>query len=146
MSRKVIRGPIDIKVKLPKSYVCYSLLSVGCRALYMSNPLTRAFFIGRATANLLAEKAEAVVTDIAGEIGKNFAEAQKQWEEFGQDVAARAAAEEAHAAGDVGGESTSGAGTNFSTQPSDLQATLDDLRAEVAELRSQLQKYRSESA
>ena len=111
----------------------------------MSNPLTRAFFIGRATANLLAEKAEAAVTDLAGEIGKSFAEAQKQWEEFGRDVAARAAAEEASAAGDFHGEDRSDTSNNFSSQSSDLQATLDDLRAEVAELRSQLQKYRSES-
>ena len=111
----------------------------------MSNPLTRAFFIGRATADLLAERAEAAMTDLAGEFGKNLAEAQKQWEEFGRDVVARAKAEEEIAAGNLHPEDNpSGAG--FASSPADLQVTLDDLRAEVAELRSQLQKYRSESA
>ena len=112
----------------------------------MTNPLTRAFFIGRATADLLAEKAEAALTDIAGELGKNLSEAQKHWEEFGQDVVARAKAEEAIAAGNLHGQDTAATGTGFTTPPADLQVTLDDLRAEVAELRSQLQKYRSESA
>lgn len=111
----------------------------------MSNPLTRAFFIGRATADLLAERAEAAMTDLAGEIGKGIAEAQKQWEEFGQDVVARAEAEEANAASDISSQGSSFSGVSASTSTTDLQATLDDLRAEVAELRSQLQQYRSES-
>ena len=111
----------------------------------MSNPLTQAFFIGRATASLLAERAEAAMTDLAGEIGKGIAEAQKQWEEFGQDVVARAKAEEASVASDLYGEGDSATGVGASASTADLQATLDDLRAEVAELRSQLQQYRSES-
>ena len=111
----------------------------------MSNPLTRAFFIGRATANLLAERTEAAMTDLAGEIGKGIAEAQKQWEEFGQDVVARAKAEEANAASNIYADGGSVSGATATSSTTELQATLDDLRAEVAELRSQLQQYRSES-
>ena len=111
----------------------------------MSNPLTRAFFIGRATANLLAERAEGAFADLTSDFGKAAAEWQEQWEQFGEDVLSRAAREEAAATGDADISVSTDSGT-FPQTPADLQATLDELRAEVAQLRSELQKYRSQSA
>ncbi|WP_017327946.1 DUF6825 family protein [Synechococcus sp. PCC 7336] len=112
----------------------------------MSNPLTRAFFLGRATANLLAERAEGTLSDLASDLGKVVAEAQQQWEQFGEDVLARATEEEAKAAGDFSRNGFYDSASGFPSKSSDLQATLDELRAEVAQLRSELQTYRSQSA
>ena len=111
----------------------------------MSNPLTRAFFIGRATANLLAERAEGALADFTNDLGKAAAEFQEQWEQFGEDVLARAAREEAEVTGHSNGTVPTDGGS-FPQTSADLQATLDELRAEVAQLRSELQKYRSQSA
>jgi hypothetical protein len=111
----------------------------------MSNPITRAFFIGRATANLLTERAETAFSDLASELSKAISETQRQWEQFGEDVLARAEAEEALAAGQLDGSRGSVEPSGFPTQPADLQASLDDLRAEVAQLRSELQRYRSQA-
>ncbi|MEO0853353.1 MAG: DUF6825 family protein [Cyanobacteria bacterium J06648_11] len=112
----------------------------------MTNPLTRAFFVGRATATLLSERVEATLTDFASEMGRAAAEWQEQWRLFGEEALARAAAEEALAAEQTSGSTPSSAGVSgFPAGPADLQETLDDLRAEVAQLRSELQRYRSQS-
>ncbi|MEO1132612.1 MAG: DUF6825 family protein [Cyanobacteria bacterium J06639_1] len=112
----------------------------------MSNPLTRAFFVGRATATLLSERVEAAFTDFASEMGKAAAEWQEQWRIFGEEALARAAAEEAQAAERAPSPSSAGTGVSgFPAGPADLQETLDELRAEVAQLRSELQRYRSQS-
>lgn len=112
----------------------------------MSNPLTRAFFLGRATAILMSERAEATFTDLASEVGKSVAEWQEQWRLFGEEALARAAREEAIAAERISSSPPARAGgTGFPDGPADLQAVLDELRAEVAQLRSELQRYRSQS-
>ncbi|MEM6445056.1 MAG: DUF6825 family protein [Cyanobacteria bacterium J06642_2] len=110
----------------------------------MSNPLTRAFFLGRATATLLSERAEATFTNVVSEMGKATAEWQEQWRLFGEEALARAAAEEAIAAEHTTSTANAG-GAGFPDGPVDLQAVLDELRAEVAQLRSELQRYRSQS-
>ncbi|MDX2272266.1 MAG: hypothetical protein NW237_10015 [Cyanobacteriota bacterium] len=102
----------------------------------MSNPVVRAFFIGRATADLLRERMENTLTDLASEFGKTLLEWQEGWQTFAFDVIQRAEQEEALAVGDP---------TQQPLKTDDLQATLDDLRAEVAQLRSELRKYRSQS-
>lgn len=102
----------------------------------MTNPVVRAFFIGRATADLLRERVEYALTDFASMVGKGLAEFQESWQAFPEDVMARADQEQSQVSEDTG---------DFSFGNHDLQATLDDLRAEVAHLRSELQKYRSQS-
>lgn len=103
----------------------------------MSNPVVRAFFVGKAVADVLRERWESTLTDIAGEVGKVWAELQEGWQTFAADVMARANAEATVAAHEI---------TPPPFKTDDLQATLDDLRAEVAQLRSELQKYRSQNA
>ncbi len=103
----------------------------------MNDPAVRAFFIGRALANLLRERLEHSLTDLVSQMGKNLAEFQELCRTFPDDVMTRAQQEESNLVSDplaapLGGD--------------DLQATLDDLRAEVAQLRSELQKYRSQSS
>lgn len=103
----------------------------------MKNPVVRAFFVGKAVADVLRERLESALTDIAGEVGKVWAELQEGWQTFAQDVMTRAEAEASVAAQER-------VPPPFQTE--DLQATLEDLRAEVAQLRSELQKYRSRNA
>ncbi len=103
----------------------------------MSNPVVRAFFVGKAVADVLRERWESTLTDIAGEVGKAWAELQEGWHTFAEDVMARAEAEATVTAREI---------TPPPFKTDDLQATLDDLRAEVAQLRSELQKYRSQNA
>ncbi|MFS8853880.1 hypothetical protein NW851_08890 [Synechococcus sp. H55.7] len=103
----------------------------------MKNPVVRAFFVGKAVADVLRERWESALADIAGEVGKVWAELQEGWQTFAQDVMTRAEAEASVAAQEM-------VPPPFKTE--DLQATLDDLRAEVAQLRSELQKYRSRNA
>ncbi|MCJ2541874.1 DUF6825 family protein [Thermostichus vulcanus] len=103
----------------------------------MSNPVVRAFFVGKAVADILRERWESTLTDLAGEVGKAWAELQEGWQTFAEDVIARAEAEASVTAREI-------TPPPFKTE--DLQATLDDLRAEVAQLRSELQKYRSQKA
>ncbi len=102
-----------------------------------SNPVVRAFFLGRATAAVFRERVETALTDLASEVGKGLAEWQENWRTFPDDVLARANQEQV-----TPDPETSGLG---SLQSDDLQAALDDLRAEVAQLRSELKKYRNQS-
>lgn len=102
----------------------------------MNSPVIRAFFIGRALAEVLRERIEAAITDTTSQVGKAFTEFQETWSLIGEDVLARA--ERDHSQLDTVKSSP--------IQSDDLQATLDDLRAEVAQLRSELQKYRSQSS
>jgi polyhydroxyalkanoate synthesis regulator phasin len=103
---------------------------------FMSNSVIRAFFIGRATADLLRERVENALADVASQLGKGLVEVQEGWRTFADDVMTRAEQERQAVATDLG----------YSPgEMEDLQATLDDLRAEVAQLRSELKKYRSRS-
>lgn len=108
----------------------------------MSNPLIHAFFIGRATAEMLYEVVENVLTDALSELGKFDAEQREHLRQFTSQVAERASHEEELA---VQGRSTS-AIVPTNSQPADLQATIDNLRAEIAQLRSELQSYRRRAA
>lgn len=103
----------------------------------MTKPTTRAFFIGRATADLLRERVETTLTDLVSQVGKLVVEWQVNWQAFADDVLVRVEQEQHLETGIPG---------NSPLQTTDLQATLDDLRAEVAQLRSELQKYRGRLA
>lgn len=97
----------------------------------MSNPLTKAFFVGRATAEALIEQFEDTLTDALSALGKFDAEQREKMRGFTEVVLEKAARAE--------GQTVS---TTPPTPPVDLQETIDKLRAEVANLRSELQEYR----
>lgn len=104
----------------------------------MSNPVVQAFFVGRAIAEVLTERAEHALTDALSEWGKLEAEARENLHQFTSEVMVRA--ERAAAAADSGVYTTT---STTSESPGDIQANIDELRAEMATLRSELQRYRS---
>ncbi len=108
----------------------------------MTNPIVHAFFVGRALADTLYERAEKSMTDALSDLGKLDAELREQLREFTEQVLERAAQEEARVYD--GQPGTTGNTTN--TEPTDLQTVIDELRAEIARLRSELKQYRSPTA
>jgi hypothetical protein len=107
----------------------------------MTDPLVKAFFLGRATAEVLYGELENALTDALSELGKFDAEQRERLRQFTAQVMERAEREAETA---VQGRTTSSI-VPVEPQPSDLQATIDELRAEIAHLRSALQNYRSRS-
>lgn len=97
----------------------------------MSNPLTRAFFIGKATAEAIIEQLEDTLTDALSAVGKFDAEQREKIRTFTDTVIEKADRAE--------GETV----INSPTQNVDLQEVIDKLRAEVANLRAELQEYRN---
>jgi predicted RNase H-like nuclease (RuvC/YqgF family) len=99
----------------------------------MSNPVLRAFFFGRALAEVLNEKAEETFTNTLSELGKFDAEQRERLRQFMDEVQAKAdqqaAKENATASGEPSG---------------DLQEEIDELRAEIARLRAELKNFRNE--
>lgn len=95
----------------------------------MSNPVSRAFFIGRATATALTERLEDALTDLLSALARFDAQQRQNLREFVQEVQAKAQQE-------------SGSVSQKMAQ-ADLQEVIDNLRAEIAQLRAELQKYRS---
>ncbi|MEM6613108.1 MAG: DUF6825 family protein [Cyanobacteria bacterium P01_C01_bin.72] len=121
-----------------------------------NNPVTNAFFFGRALAEVMSEKLEESFTSTMSELGKFDAEQRENLRQFMEEVQLRA--ERASGAtvypsttspSNGSGSSTSKAaprGINIdtsSTNSADLQTMLDQLRAEIATLRAELKKYRN---
>ncbi len=94
----------------------------------MVNPLLHAFFMGRATAEVLTDRFEDAITDFLSALGKFDAEQREKLREFTAEVVAKAKRQEE------------------AVLPPDLQETLDNLRAEIAQLKAELQQYRSRNA
>jgi hypothetical protein len=105
----------------------------------MSSPVLHAFFVGRALADAVNERAEQLLTDGLSLVGKFDAEQREHLRQFTEDVMARAQRAEAEA-----GVTTSGVSGEGGTA-TDLQATIDTLRAEIAQVRVALQQYRATS-
>lgn len=105
----------------------------------MTNPLTRAFFLGRATAEVLYEELEHQLTDTLSNVGKFDAEQREKIRHFTDQVRERADSEAARSPQSYSSASSTAANSG------DLQETIDELRAEIAQLRSALQNYRSHS-
>lgn len=105
----------------------------------MSNPVVRAFFVGRALAEAIAQQLERTLTETVSEVGKFDAEQRDRLREFAEGAIARADREQSTA---MGGRTPSPL-MNDTHPSSDLQATIDELRAETARLRAELQRYRS---
>ena len=101
----------------------------------MTNQITKAFFFGRALAEVITEKAEHTLTDTLSEIGKFDAEQREKLRQFIEEVQARATKEAEQ------GIQTSP--TDNTQSPADLQEMVDELRAEIARLRAELKNYRS---
>lgn len=108
----------------------------------MSSPVLHAFFIGRALADAVNERAERLLTDGLSLAGKFDAEQREYFRQFTADVMARA--EQAEAESGVAYSGAPGASGEVGTV-TDLQATIDTLRAEIAQVRVALQQYRSTS-
>jgi methyl-accepting chemotaxis protein len=111
-----------------------------------NNPVTNAFFFGRALAEVLSEKLEETFTNTMSELGKFDAEQREHLRQFMEEVQLRAEQVKADNP-EYGGSSTnsnsSSTSNNFrSDRPEDLQAMLDQLRAEIASLRAELKNYR----
>lgn len=116
-----------------------------------NNPVTDAFFFGRALAEVFSEKLEESFTNAISDLGKFDAEQRENLRKFVEEVQLRAE----QAAGDSttypsnsskNSNSTPVETMNFdfsSDRSVDLQAMLDRFRAEVATLRSQLKQYRN---
>lgn len=113
---------------------------------FMNNPMLQAFFVGRALAAAVSERAEHLMSDGLSKLGKFDAEQREYFRQFTEEVMTRAEQERAAAGADV---PTSANGSSpFATTPlgtEDLQATIDDLRAEIAQVRASIQQYRQES-
>jgi hypothetical protein len=100
----------------------------------MTNPLVNAFFLGRATAEVLSEELEHGVTNLMGKAGRFDAEQRERLRNLTQTIMERAE----H-------ESSSASQTRPAAAPgNDVQEIIDELRAEIAQLRSALQTYRQD--
>ncbi len=113
----------------------------------MSEPNLHAFFMGRALAEAINERAERLLTDTISMVGKFDAEQRENLRQFTEDVMARAQQSEAEVGTAAGVSDTVASGSGFGTSGAapDLQATIDTLRAEIAQVRVALQQYRATS-
>ncbi len=102
----------------------------------MSSPVLHAFYVGRALADAINERAEQLLTDGLSLAGKFDAEQREYFRQFTEDVMVRAQQAEAEAGVSYSSAASSAAAT-------DLQATIDTLRAEIAQVRVALQQYRT---
>jgi hypothetical protein len=112
----------------------------------MNNPVTNAFFVGRALAEVLSEKLEESFTNLMSDLGKFDAEQRENLRQFIEEVQLRA--EQAAGSTSYPNVNTNNTSNTInidinSTNSEDLQAMLDQLRAEIATLRSELKKYRN---
>jgi len=118
------------------------------------NPVTNAFFFGRALAEVFSEKLEESFTNAMSDLGKFDAEQRENLRQFIDEVQLRAerSAESGTTYKTTTTTSTSSkpnTTTNTinvdinSTSSNDLQTMLDQLRAEIATLRSELKQYKA---
>ena len=113
----------------------------------MSDPMLQAFFVGRALAAAVSERAEHLMSDGLSQLGKFDAEQRENFRQFTEEVMARAEQERAAAGATEANSSSnsSSASAGASSESEDLQATIDNLRAEIAQARAALQEYRQSS-
>ena len=118
----------------------------------MSNPVTDAFFFGRALAEVLSEKLEESFTNAMSDLGKFDAEQRENLRKFVEEVELRAerVAGNTSYSTNTNRDNAKDSQTSTAYSPSveidihsdDLQAMLDSLRAEIATLRVEVRKYR----
>ena len=118
-----------------------------------NNPVTNAFFFGRALAEVMSEKLEESFTNTMSELGKFDAEQRENLRQFMEEVQLRSErASRTTVYPRSSNNSSAPSNTNISkgfnidtssTNSDDLQTMLDQLRAEIATLRTELKKYRN---
>ncbi len=105
--------------------------------------MLQAFFVGRALAAAVSDRAEHLVSDSLSKLGQFDAEQREHFRQFTEEVMARAEQEKAAAGADQATASASATtSTGVPVDTEDLQATIDNLRAEVAQVRAAIQQYR----
>lgn len=112
--------------------------------------MLQAFFVGRALAAAVSERAGHVVSDGLSQLGRFDAEQREKLRQFTEEVMDRAEQErvaaEASSADFSGGAATAtptAPGATANTE--DLQATIDNLRAEIAQARAAIQQHKKDS-
>lgn len=106
--------------------------------------MLQAFFVGRALAAAVSERAEHLLSDGLSQLGKFDAEQREYFRQFTEEVMARA--EQEQAAANVAQPATASATPGSAgTETEDLQATIDNLRAEIAQVRAAIQQYKQAS-
>ena len=110
--------------------------------------MLQAFFVGRALAAAVSEKAGHLLSDSLGQLGKFDAEQREKLRQFTEEVMARA--EQERAAAEANGSkpnsnATPQAPVSDASYTEDLQATIDNLRAEIAQARAAIQQHRQNS-
>lgn len=121
-----------------------------------NNPVTNAFFFGRALAEVMSEKLEESFTNTMSDLGKFDAEQRENLRQFMEEVQLRAERTASNTSypsspsypNNSNNSSTGNAPSTInidisSNNPDDLQTMLDRLRAEIATLRAELKKYRN---
>jgi polyhydroxyalkanoate synthesis regulator phasin len=113
----------------------------------MSNPMLQAFFVGRALAATVSERAGHLMSDGLSQLGKFDAEQRERLRQFTEEVMARAEQERVAAEANASGVASSSAAKGNAAAPDteDLQATIDNLRAEIAQVRAAIQQHRQSS-
>ena len=121
-----------------------------------NNPVTNAFFFGRALAEVMSEKLEESFTSTMSDLGKFDAEQRENLRQFMEEVQLRAERASGVTTYPTTTSTTPTVSRNgrtptvttgididtSSTNSDDLQAMLDRLRAEIATLRTEVNKYR----
>jgi len=131
-----------------------------------NNPVTSAFFFGRALAEVMSEKLEESFTNTMSDLGKFDAEQRENLRQMMEEVQLRAeraagttstttttyppssTTSSSNGAADRTPSTSTTTYTSFnidtsSTNSGDLQTMLDGLRAEIAILRTELNKHRN---
>ena len=108
--------------------------------------MLQAFFVGRALAAAISERAEHLLSDGLSQLSQFDAQQRENLRQFTEEVMARAEQEQAQA-GVSKADPARARSVHGTTPPDtgDLQATIDDLRAEVAQVRAEIQQYRQAS-
>lgn len=108
--------------------------------------MLQAFFVGRALAAAVSERAEHLVSDGLSQLGRFDAEQRENFRQFTEEVMSRAEQERAAAGvSQSDGPSATVSSPTSALDTEDLQATIDNLRAEIAQARAALQTYRQSS-
>ncbi len=121
-----------------------------------NNPVTNAFFFGRALAEVMSEKLEESFTNTMSDLGKFDAEQRENLRQFMEEVQLRAERTASNTSypsspsypnnsnNSSSGNAPSTINIDISSNNSDdLQTMLDRLRAEIATLRAELKKHRN---
>ncbi|HEY9767980.1 MAG TPA: hypothetical protein V6C71_05655 [Coleofasciculaceae cyanobacterium] len=119
-----------------------------------NNPVTNAFFFGRALAEVMSEKLEESFTNTMSDLGKFDAEQRENLRQLMEEVQLRAERTVSNTSypsspsypNNSNNSSTGNAPSTInidisSNNSDDLQTMLDRLRAEIATLRAELKKY-----